>query len=137
MQKISEKVDISNKVLEIDIDSPVFEGMLSNLNEAILRTVEKVFSKEFASGEITLKLGIGIVTGYKQIPKTDPDTGDIVLEEYKYRKPVFEHKVTNTLKKQFKSEGTFEEERAIKFENEKFIAVPLENPQMRFEDYET
>lgn len=35
MFKISEKVDLSRKVLDIEVDSPIFSEMLDNLNSEI------------------------------------------------------------------------------------------------------
>jgi hypothetical protein len=52
MIKISEKIDLSRKVLDIEVDSPVFEEMLVGLNQEIKRVVKSIYDGEFASGEI-------------------------------------------------------------------------------------
>lgn len=135
MHKISENIDLSKKVLDIDVESPVFSEMLDNLNEEIQRTIKKVYDKEFESGEISLKLTIEIPKAFKTFGKTD-EFGEIINETYSYRSPKFDHKITTTLKKQFKAEGTYAEEREVQFENGKFVAVPvkLKDPQMSIDD---
>lgn len=135
MHKISENVDLSKKVLDIDVESPVFGEMLDNLNEEIQRTIKKVYDKEFESGEISLKLTIEIPKAFKTFAKAD-EFGEIVNETYSYRAPKFDHKITTTLKKQFKQEGTYAEEREVQFEDGKFVAIPvkLKDPQMSIDD---
>lgn len=135
MFKISENVDLSKKVLDIDIESPVFSEMLNNLNEEIQRTIKKVYDKEFESGEISLKLTIEIPKAFKTFPKTN-EFGEIVNETYSFRAPKFDHKITTTLKKQFKQEGSYAEEREVQFEGGKFVVAPvkLKDPQMSIED---
>lgn len=136
MQMISEKVDLSNKVLEIDIESPIFKIMLHDLNMEIKRAIDKVFERDFELGEITLKLKMEIPDGYKEYPKTDR-YGNSTTETYKYRKPRFEHTVTTTLKKQFKQEGIYAEERDIKFVDGQYLACPIQDPQISvFDGYE-
>ncbi|NRU35906.1 hypothetical protein [Clostridium beijerinckii] len=76
MGKTSELVDLSKRVLSIDIDSPVFNAMLTDLNEEIQRVIKSVYNGEFASGEISLKLDLKIRDAYKEIPATD-DYGNI------------------------------------------------------------
>ena len=60
MIKIDEKVDLSRKALEIDIESPIFNSMLHDLNLEIKRVIEKVYNEEFENGEISLKLKLDI-----------------------------------------------------------------------------
>ncbi|EPY6430841.1 hypothetical protein [Clostridium sporogenes] len=133
MQKVNERIDLSKKVLDIDIESPVFYAMLNDVNKEVQRCIKKVYDEEFESGEISLKLNISIPEAFKVIPKTN-EFGELINETYKYRKPVFEHKITSTLKKQFKQEGIYEEERDVKFEDGKFIAVPIKDLQISIED---
>jgi len=40
MRKIGELVDLSKRVLDIDIESPVFNAMLNDLDEEIQRIVK-------------------------------------------------------------------------------------------------
>lgn len=133
MFKIKENVDLSKKVLDIDVESPVFQCLLKDLNKEIQRCIKKVYDEEFESGEISLKLTIEIPEADKVIPKVD-EFGEMINEVFRYRKPRFEHKVTSTLKKQFKQEGLYTEERDIQFEDGRFIAVPIKDAQMSIDD---
>lgn len=132
MQKVDERVDLSKKVLEIDVDSPVFDCLLKDLNSEIQRCVKKVYEEEFEAGEITIKLSIEIPEAYKTIPRVD-EFGEVINDTYRCRQPRFEHKVTSTLKKQYKQEGIYQEERDVKFEDGKFVAVPIKDPQVRID----
>jgi len=107
MRKISELVDLSKKVLDIDIESPVFNAMLNDLDEEIQRVVRSVYNGEFASGEISLKLDLKIRDAYKEIPREDV-YGNMINEKYEYKKPNFEHKITSTLKKQYNQKGCYD-----------------------------
>lgn len=137
MKKISEILDLSNRVLDIDIESPVFDAMLSDLDEEIQRVIKSVYNGEFASGEISLQLDLKIREAFKEIPKED-DNGDMVNELYKYKKPTFEHKITSTLKKQYKSEGCYEENKEVIWDEieDKYVVQPLADPQLRFKEAE-
>ncbi|BFN03885.1 hypothetical protein [Clostridium tetani] len=132
-KKIYEEVDISKKVLKIDIESPVFNAMLNDTNKEIQRCIKKVYDEEFESGEITIKLNISIPETFKTIPKVD-EFGELINETYKYRRPVFKHNITSTLKKQFKQEGIYTEEKDVKYEDGEFIVVPIKDPQMSIDD---
>lgn len=135
MIKIDEKVDLSNKILEIDIESPIFNTMLHDLNLEIKRVIDKVFDEEFEIGEISLKLKLSINEDYKTYPKDD-GYGGFTEETYKYRKPYFEHQVSTTLKKQYKQEGAYTEEKEVKFEDEQYYVVPIIEPQTSLFDRE-
>jgi basic membrane lipoprotein Med (substrate-binding protein (PBP1-ABC) superfamily) len=133
MKKISEILDLSKRVLDIDIESPVFDAMLSDLDEEIQRVIKSVYNGEFASGEISLKLDLKIREAFKEIPKEDVN-GDVVNELYKYKKPTFEHKITSTLKKQYNQKGCYDENKEVVWDEieEKFVVQPLMDPQLRF-----
>lgn len=135
MEKVSEMIDLSKKVLEVDINSPIFNSMLHDLNKEIKRVIDKMYDEEFEAGEITLKLAIAIPEAYKVFPK-ETSSGEVINETYKYRKPYFEHKVTSTLKKQYKQEGIYTEEKEIKFENGQYFIVPIVEPQISMFDDE-
>jgi basic membrane lipoprotein Med (substrate-binding protein (PBP1-ABC) superfamily) len=137
MRKISEMIDLSKRVLDIDIESPVFNAMLNDLDEEIQRVVKSVYNGEFASGEISLKLELKIRDAYKEIPSEDI-YGNIINEKYEYKKPNFEHKITPTLKKQYNSKGSYEENKEVVWDkiNEKFVVQPLMDPQIKFMDFD-
>lgn len=134
MHKISEKVDLSKKVLEIDIESPVFAAMISSSNQQIEKVIKLVYDEKFKSGEISLKLNIELPNAYKEFPRKDELTGEMVIDTFKYRKPVFEHKLTTTLKKQFKDDGGYTDERDVQFQDGKFVAVPIKKNQIHIDD---
>jgi hypothetical protein len=135
MKKVNENIDLSKRVLTIDIDSAVFSSLLGDLNGEIQRVIKKVFEGEFESGEISVKLNIEIPDAFKTYARTD-DFGDLVNETYKYRRPSFEHKVTSTLKKKYEQKGEFGGEREVVFLDGEFVARPLKQEQMSIEDYE-
>jgi hypothetical protein len=130
MVKVSENIDFSKKVLGIDIESAIFKGMLFDLNSEIQRCIQKVFNEEFESGEISVKLNIELPTAYESFKRTDEETGELMDDTFKYRKPLFEHKIATTLKKQFKKDGSYTDRRDVQYDGEKFIAVPVKEAQM-------
>lgn len=135
MIKISENVDLSKKVLEIDIQSPIFEGMLNDLNSEIVRVIDKVYKGEFEGGEVNLKLGLTIDDGYKEFPREN-EYGETIYDTYKYKKPNFEHNVTTTLKKQYKQKGSYTEEKEVVYEDGQYMVKPIEEPQMNLFEME-
>lgn len=135
MIKIDEKIDISKQILQVDIESPIFKIMLHDLNLEIKRVIEKVYEEEFEVGEISLKLKLSINNDYKVFPKDD-GYGGLTEDTYRYRKPYFEHQVSTTLKKQYKQEGVYTEEKEIKFDHGQYYVVPLKEPQTSLFDEE-
>lgn len=112
------------------MESMIFNAMRQDLNEEILRGVKNVFDEKFESAEISLKINLEIPNAYETFRKVDKETGEEMSEVFKYRKPVFKHNITTTLKKQFKQDGTYTEARDIQFEDGRYIAVPVKQAQM-------
>jgi len=137
MRKISELLDLSKSVLDIDIESPVFNGLLNDLDKEIQRVVQSVYNGDFASGEISLKLELKIRDAYKEIPSEDIH-GNVINEKYEYKKPNFEHKITSTLKKQYNQKGCYDENKEVVWDdiNKKYIVQPLMDPQIKFYEFE-
>ncbi len=135
MIKVDERIDLSKTPLEIDIYSPIFKSMLQDLNLEIRRVIEKVFDKEFENGEISLKLKLNINNEHKEYPKEN-EFGEIINETYRYRKPYFEHAVSTTFKKNYKQDGVYTEEKEVKCIDDKYIVVPLAEPQVNMFDRE-
>lgn len=133
MKKISENIDLSKKVLEIDIQSPIFTCMLQDLDNEIVRVIDKVYRGEFEAGEVNLKLSLAINDDYIRIPKEDR-AGEIINETHQYKRPYFEHKITSTLKKQYKQEGVYTEEKEVVFEDGQYIVKPIIKPQVNIFD---
>lgn len=130
MYKVNEREDLSRKILDIDVDSPVFSIILKDLDKEIQRVIGQVYNKEFESGEITLKLNIEIHEDTETFPKQGLP-GEFKTETFKYRKPFIKHNVSTTLKKQYKKEGIYTDKRDIQFIDGKYVAVPLEEAQIR------
>jgi predicted DNA-binding protein YlxM (UPF0122 family) len=131
--KINENKDLSKQVLEINIDSPIFNCLRQDLNEEIQRCISQVYDEKFSAGEISIKLTIELLNSYQNIPRED-EYGETMQDTFLYRKPNFEHKITTTLKKRYKQEGSFTDEREVIFEDGEYKAIPLKDPQVSIED---
>lgn len=129
----AEKMDYTKKILEISIESEIFSSMLKDLNSEVQRCIQHVYDEKFESGEITLKLTIELPESHENYPAID-EYGEGIVLTIKYRKPVFEHKVTTTLKQQYKRDGGYIAKRDIQFRDGKFIAIPIRDPQMSMGD---
>lgn len=133
MKKIDEKIDLSRAVLDIDIESPVFNCLLMDINKEIQRCIQKVYDGEFEAGEISVKLTIELPETFTDIPKEN-EFGEMVNEIYEYKQPKFEHKVTTTLKKKYTQEGIFTGDREVEFRDGKYVTVPIYDCQLRLVD---
>lgn len=115
---------------EINVDSPLFKESINLLDSEIKRIIEKIYNDEFKSGEVTLKLNISLVEDFKEFPIVDEfgfNDNKIVY----FNKPVIEHSVSTTLKKQFKEKGFVSTDSEIKKMDEgHFILVPVKDPQL-------
>jgi hypothetical protein len=130
---VNEKHDYSREIFEISIESAIFNSMLNNLNAEIQRCIQNVYDERFESGEVTLKLTIELPEAFENFPIID-ETGEATIQSLKYRKPVFEHKVTTTLKKQYKRDGGYTEKRDIQYRDGRYVAIPLKDPQLSIAD---
>jgi len=135
MEKVRENVDLSKQVLDIDVESPIFKQMMTDLNQEVKRVIEKVFNQEFESGDINLKLNLDIINGYQEYYDTDETTGEQIEEVYRYKKPLFKHTVTSTLQKKYKNEGGYSEDKEVIFEDGQYKVKPIINPQLNIEDF--
>ena len=134
MKKVNEKVDLSKKVLAVNIDSPVFQPVIDSLNEQIIEVIKKVYNGEFESGDIALKIKLSTPTEYKQFP-AENDIGEPTVEEYKYKALQFNHSITTTLKKVDKENGRYWGEKELKKDDfGNFIEAPIEDPQLSMFD---
>lgn len=120
-------------IYEINIDSPIFKTMLHALDTEIKRVVESVYENEFESGDITLKLSLSFPEDSKEFPKGD-ELGFGDSEKYYFRKPYFKHTVSTSLKKQYKDEGAYTEDREVKLIDDEYLLVPVTEPQMNLLD---
>lgn len=130
MRKIDEREDLSRRVLEVDIDSPVFNPMLDKLNEQIIEVIKKVYNEEFESGDVSLKLTLTVPRMRKKYELED-DYGQPIVQSYEYKALQFKHNVTTTLKKVDKEEGSYWGEKELKEDGSgNFIETPIKDPQV-------
>lgn len=115
---------------EINIKNPMFSESLDLLNSEIIRVIEKVYEGEFKSGEVTLKLNISMVEDFKEFPVID-ELGFKDNKTVFFNKPVIEHNVNTTLKKQYKEKGLISPDSEIKKTDKgDFILVPVKETQL-------
>ena len=115
---------------EINVNSPLFKEALNILDNEIKRIIEKVYNDEFKSGEVTLKLNIGLVEDSKEFPVQD-ELGFNDNKVVYFNRPVIEHNVSSTLKKQYREKGSISLASEIKKTDEgSFVLVPVEDPQL-------
>lgn len=133
MQELSEKVDISKKVLGVDINSPIFQAMFNELNLQMVEVIKKVYDKKFESGDITLKITLKVPTRIKEFPGVN-EIGEDVVKEYKYRSLYFKNDITTTLKKVDKTSSEYYGEKELKKDDDGFKEIPTENPQVSLFD---
>lgn len=121
-------------ILEININSPIFKSMLTDLDLEIKRVIEKLYKEEFEAGDISLKLSLSLPEESKVYPgkKDELDFGE--SEIYYFKKPYFEHKVSTSLKKQYKTDGVYTEDRELKLVDDKYVLVPVTDPQISLLD---
>lgn len=110
--------------LEVNIMSPVFNSLLNNVDKEIKRCVGLVLDHNFEGAEISIKLNIEIPEAIKDVPVLNEE-GELTNFSYKYRKPHFNHRVTSTLKKQYKKEGGYSEDKMILFRDGEYIVAPV------------
>lgn len=116
----------------LNIYGPIFKDMLEQLDKELQRVLINVYEGKFESGDVKLSLKVEINEAILEIPTTDNDTGEIVTKPKCYRKPKFEYKTNSTLNKKHEIKGEYDERREIVFEDERFIARSLYEPQVKF-----
>jgi len=136
MIKIGEREDLSKAILNVDLNSPIFDSMREELNEQIKNVLAKAYNGEFASGDISLKLTLSIPIKYKDFPVESNIPGEPpVIKSYKYKALQFKHNITTTLKKVDKIDGEYRSNKELKKDDDgKFIEVPIEDPQVSMFD---
>lgn len=77
----------------INLENECFDEMKVQLNASIEHVVQKIASKEFNQGNISLKLTIGFEWDYK--------------EEKEYKKPVLIYKVNTNMQKKSSLDGSY------------------------------
>jgi hypothetical protein len=135
MRQISEKVDLSKKVLEVDVESPIFEKMFKQFNYSLIEVIKKVYDGDFESGDVTLKLTLEVPRRFKEFP-VEGDIGEQpTVKMYEYKALDFNHSVSTTLKKVDKVSGSYYGEKELEKDTEgNFIEKPIEDPQITMFD---
>lgn len=120
----------------ISIDSPVFNGLLSDLDKEIKRAVGLVLDNKFEGAEINIKLNIEMPEAKEEIAKID-EHGEIRSFMFQFRKPHFSHKITATLKKQYKKQGGYSENKQVLIREGEYIVAPIiKEEQLSIDQYE-
>lgn len=110
--------------IEIGIDSPIFRGLLKDADKEIRRCFEDMAKSSYNKGTINIRLKMELKEERKVMDAYDED-GKKSKVYYKYRKPVFSHRVTSSLKKSEKVEGKFNEEREMVKRKEGMVLAPI------------
>ena len=114
---------------ELDVNSPAMEEAVASLDKMLKKCLDQVFDGEFESGEINLKLEVGVEPAIELFPATD-DLGEPTEHAYEYKKPVLKHKASLQLKKKEEISGQFCGRVELKMIDGQFVAVPIEDAQM-------
>ena len=109
--------------MEININSPIFEDLLQNLNIAILKCVKEIHDGKFESGDISAKISIEFARDFVENETKGSDNTNRGRE---YLRPDINHKVTLTLKEKIKADGGYSANKALeKNEDGRFILADL------------
>lgn len=116
------------------IESPFYGELRMLINEKLDELLTELDRGEFQEGDINVKLTLGTMLGVESIPQEDGDTGGERQGSFEFRIPGAEWNVKLTLKKSSGEKGRFGERRAFKRRGERYIAVPVREAQMSFDD---
>ena len=122
--------DKKKNVETVDIDNPAFVNVLNDLDERIKVILDKIYEgKEFKSGDIALKITLGVGDKEKEYPVLKQ--GQVASKLYKYKGLNVKYGISTTLKKSEKGGGEYESERElVKKDDGEYVEVPVENSQM-------
>jgi len=114
----------------IGIDSEPFEEMLDELDERIKVVLDEIYDgKDFQSGDIALKITLGVDDKTKDYPVLKQ--GQVITKQYKYKGLEVKHNITTTLKKTDKASGEYSSEKElVKNGKGEYVEVPVKNSQM-------
>lgn len=114
----------------VDIDNPAFADALNDLDERIKVILNKIYDgKEFKSGDIALKITLGVDDKKKEYPVLKQ--GQVASKLYKYKGLNVKYGISTTLKKMEKGGGEYESERElVKKGDGEYVEVPIKNSQI-------
>ena len=121
------------KIPSINFESEVFVTTRVALDSAIRNVLEKCYTGEFESGDVSLKLTIGISDDHVQLPAED-ESGSLTSAIYEYRRPAFKSAVSTALKKTSKREDVYYPDGEIKEIDGEFALFELPKAQVELQD---
>ena len=121
------------KIPNINFESEIFNVARAALDTAILRVLDKCYTGEFESGDVSLKLTIGIADDHIELP-AENELGELGSAVYEYRRPSFRSTVATTLKKTSKREDVIFIDGEIKEIDGDFALVELPKAQVELQD---
>ena len=122
------------KQTEVNVNSPIFEEFICNLNTAILKCLSEMHADNFSGGDISAKISIEVERACELFPAGLDENGREKTKAYHYKKPAIEHKVTLTLKKREEAKGSYSEDLELKQDDERFILSEVRRAQMTLEE---
>lgn len=128
MQNLSSYSDYKRKVKDINVRSEIFNNMLNIFDKHITGSIREIEENNFEGAEITLKLKIEVI---EQTEDGDQNTG---MPSYYYKQPIFNYNINSTLKKTNKSEGAYSEKSELRYQNGKYVLVPVNELQISIFD---
>lgn len=120
--------------IELKMSSTVFGGLNEQIDETITECLKEIQKGNFASGTITVKIGIGIVEDVEVFPVM---VGTVKAREetYHYQRPLISYKTDLSLKKSIKNSGKYSEtSNELKKEDDIFLLVTVQKAQMSLDD---
>lgn len=118
------------------IESPFYVDMRALFNEKLAELLMELDGGEFSEGDIALKLTIGIGVGMENVPQDDYDAGGQRQKSFEFKKPGAEWEARLTLKKTSKDKGQYQERRAFKCRDGRYIAIPVKEAQVSIDEYQ-
>lgn len=122
--------ELNERPQEVTIYAEMFKPMLDNADAALKRVLNEVYGENFQGGEITIKLKVEIPEDYKNIPTVNDD-GEIVPIRYVYKTPAFDYKVSTTLNKKYKTDGSYKSDKELFEEDGVFLIKEIDDPQIK------
>lgn len=104
--------------------------IFNQLDARIKAVMDKIYdNKDFASGDITLKITLGTVSNTKDFVVMRE--GKLINKDYEYKSLDIKHAITTTLKKTDKTDGEYiGEKELVKNSDGEYIEVPIKDSQM-------
>ncbi|WP_017752500.1 hypothetical protein [Clostridium tyrobutyricum] len=121
-------------IQNVDINNPAFKKIFDSLDIRIKAIMDKIYDgKDFASGDITLKITLGTTDNSKDFVVIK--NGELTNKRYEYRSLDIKHAITTTLKKTDKTDGEYiGQKELVKNGDGEYVEVPVRDSQMNMFD---